>query len=213
MTFGDMQTRVGRGILRDDLAPYYGEYINEALREIQNRRSWTIQKNTVQVTLPASDGEASVTVATDLKELQKQPAVYFVADDGGLVPAETVFESQQIYRVWVFWGTPIVTWPPRVFFERNGQNAVIGMVEPRTEDFNFRVDYYRYLPDLVNRDDTSPFIDLYPEMVLALSKMIAFTDINDSDGLKTNSDIFELKLSAAGRQDAYAEVRGRQTHL
>jgi hypothetical protein len=213
MDFADIKARISRGVQRADLAASYGDYVNEALREIQNRRSWTDMKFTVNVALPASDNENTVTIASDFKELQKTPAVYFVTDDGGLIPAETVFESQQIYRVWVFWGTPIVTWPPRIFFERNGTSAVIGMVEPRTEDFNFRVDYFRYLPDLVNDTDTSPLLTAYPEMVLAKSKVIAFTDINDEEAMALHEGIYEKKFMEGARKDAYAEVRGRTLHL
>ena len=113
----------------------------------------------------------------------------------------------------IFQGTPIITWPPRIFFEQTGTGAILGMVEPRTENFKFRVDYYQYLPDLVSAEDVSPLITLYPEMILAKAKAIAFTDVNDAEAIATNEGIYEKKLAEAIRKEAYAEVRGRQTHM
>ena len=267
MDFSDIQAKVKQGVLRDDLDDFYGDYVNEALREIQNRRSFVAMKQVVYLSVspgvlgtggnvvpvgavwasgvgtlsfvitgfdigakyyynpgnsssvsadginpisvlngffvatkvsytllaPASAALQAVTAAvitaaidqvavlpSNCKELQKRHAVHYVCDDGGLMPVELVEEWQQIHRNWAYGGCPPVTWPPRAFYERRSDTeSVIGILEPLIQKFNFRVQYFGYLPDLVNDTDTSPIIDAYPRMVIAKAKAIAFSDIND----------------------------------
>lgn len=224
LDFVTARTRLGVSVQRDDLASSYGDFINEALKEIQDRRSWTCMKKTTQVTINPgenpvagdlgtdSEGSQTATLPADFKELQKQPAVHYVADDGGFIPADVVTEAEQIHRIWAFGGTPVSTWPPRVFYERNGTDAVLGVIEPITQALNFRVKYFSYLPDLAADGDTSPFLTLYPKMVLAKAKAIAFTEINDPAAIAAEEE-FEKKLGEAIRQDAYSEVAGRVLHM
>lgn len=211
-TFAYWKTRLAKRVLRDDLADSYGDYINTALRKIQNRRSWLAMKKTVNVSVPTGAGRETVALPADFKELQKRPAIQYITDDGQFIPAEVVTEEQQIYRVWAFGGTPITTWPPRVFFERLADGPILGVLEPLVQAFNFRVKYFGYLPDLVADEDTSPLADAYPEMVFAKAKVVAFTDINDSIATEFES-LFEKELSEAIKQDAYSEVRGMETRM
>jgi len=211
-TFAQFKDRLGRSVLRDDIAADYGTYINEALREAQNRRSWLCMKREVPLVVPTGTGRETAALPADFKELQKRPAVHYVTDEGLFIPADVVTEEQQVYRVWAFGGTPICTWPPRVFFERRATGAILGVLEPLSQAFNFTVKYYAYLPDLVADVDTSPLIDAYPMMVLAKAKAIAFSGLNDpvAAGFETE---FEKKLAEAARQDAYSEVAGRETRM
>jgi len=211
-TFLEWKTRLAKRVLRDDLADSYGDYFNEALREIQNRRSWLAMKKTVDVSVPTGYGRETVTLPADFKELQKRQAVQYITDDGQFIPAEVVTEEQQIYRVWAFGGTPITTWPPRVFFERLATGPILGVLEPLIQPFNFRVKYFGYLPDLAADGNTSPLADAYPEMVFAKAKVVAFTDINDPIAAEFET-LFEKKLGEAIRQDSYSEVRGMETHM
>ena len=210
--FAQFKDQLHARVLRDDLSANYGDYINQALREIQNRRSWTFMKNTVQpVTIPPSDGNATADLPADFKELQRRTAVEFIADDGGYIPAELVTEEQQIFRIWAFGGTPITTWPPRVFLLRES-TAKLGMIEPLIEPFSFRVKYFRFLPDLVNDTDTSPFIDAYPRMVFSKARAIAFDDINDPIA-ESHEEMFEKKLREAIAYDAHGEYAGVTTRM
>lgn len=300
LDFSYVKARVLQGILRDDLTAQYGDFVNEALREIQNRRSWTWMKNTVFLTVNPgvlgaggntvplgsvwptgsgtltfiitglavgaryyfSQGNASgisadgmnpvttkdgfftatqtsytllalstsssllitasvitagldqvATLPVNFKELQKWRPVHYVTDDGQLIPTDVVFEPQQIFRIWAFGGTPITTWPPRAYLERRGSGqSVIGIEEPLTSQFNFRVQYYGFLPDLVNDGDTHPAITQYPEMVIDLAKSIGFNTINDPEGATFRGN-FEDKISAAIRADSYSEDRGRELRM
>jgi hypothetical protein len=212
MTFLQFKERVNRGVLRSDLEGSVGDFINQALKEIQDRRSFTCMKRKIDLTVPAGSGNETVALPEGFKELQKRPAVHYVADDGSLIPAEVVSEEEQVRRIWAFGGTPISTRPPRVYFERNEVGAVLGLVEPMIQAMNFRVKYYAYLPDLVLDSDTSPLIDSYLAMVLAKAKSIAFSDINDEASRLFDGE-FEIKLAEAIRQDAYSEVAGRELRM
>jgi hypothetical protein len=210
-TFAQFKARLASGVQRSDLASSYGLFINEALREIQNRRSWTCMKVDASVSIATGTGRETAALPAAFKEFQRRTAVEYVADDGGFVPADVVTEEQQIYRIWAFGGTPMYTWPPRVFFLHQPA-ATLGVLEPLSQALNFRVRYYGYLPDLSADGDTSPLINAYPQMVLAKAKAIAFTEIVDPVAAQFE-ELFEKKLAEAVRQDAYSEVSGRITRL
>lgn len=301
MTFLDMQTRVNAGLLRADLVASVPGFINEAIREIENRHSFACMKDvtyrtiypgvqgaggnvvplgavwpavtgsqlSIQITgLPIGSryfyvqgngtalsldgttplatpegfftatattyyvlGANAVTgqlvtsgvidagldqvavMPTNFKELQRRQPVSFVSDDGSFVPAEVVYEHQEIFRVWAFGGCPIITWPPRLYMDkRSDKQMVLGLLNPIDRQFNIRAKYFKYLPDLVADGDTSPFIDAYPEMVLDKAKAVAFSDIND-ESTALFEGAFERKLLDAIRRDAYSEVVGRDLHL
>ena len=212
MNFSDMQARLGIGVLRTDLAPSYGEFINEALMEIQNRRSWTCMKVLELVTLGPSEEYGIVALQSNFKELQPEPAINYVTDDGGLIPAKVVFLEQEIHRVWAWSGAPMFTWPPRVFLIRQATETDIGIVEPLIEAINLSVGMFAYLPPLVNPTDLSPFITAYPMMVLAKAKSIAFSAINDPISNQFEIE-FEAKFRTAAYQDAYSEVAGRRLRM
>lgn len=221
ISFAALKTRLNGSVLRADLAASLGDFINEALREIQNRRSWTCMKKNVNVSIapgaitdegPDLEGSQTVALPADFKELQKRPAVHYIADDGGFIPADLVTEEEQIHRIWAFGGTPMQTWPPRVFLNLNGNDNVLGIIEPLSQALNFRVKYYAFLPDLSADADTSPLANSWPKMVLAKAKAIAFSEINDDIWEKAESE-FEKKLTEAIRQEAHAEVQGRETRM
>ncbi len=211
-TFAQWKARLAARVQRDDLAASYGGYFNTALRKIQDRRSWLAMKKTVNVAVPTGTGRETVALPADFKELQKRPAVHYITDEGQFIPAEVVTEEQQIYRVWAFGGTPICTWPPRVFFERTATGAILGVLEPLSQPFNFRVKYYGYLPDLALDSSTSPIADAYPELVFSKAKSVAFADINDPIAAVFEQQ-FEKELADAIRVEAYSEVRGMDTRL
>jgi hypothetical protein len=223
MDFSDMQARLGTAVLRTDLEPNYGEYINEAIVEIENMRSWTFMKFTETVVLGPGDGYEITPLVSAFKELRRAPAINFIADDGGMIPAVTVFEEEEIFRVWAWGGAPMFVWPPRVFLLRGpaspaqqaaGQTiqASIGIIEPLIETFNVSVNLFQYLPPLVNPTDMSPFITAYPNMVLEKAKEIAFSAVNDPQANLAFVE-FEKKYQKAASQDAYSEVAGRRLRM
>jgi hypothetical protein len=221
--FAEAQEALNRSILRADLQPYYGDFINEALVKIQNRRSWTFMKVTETIAVEPGAGYEITPLQSNFKELRREPSINFIADDGGMIPAVTVFEEEEIFRVWAWGGAPMFIWPPRVFLLRGpasptqlatGQTiqASIGIIEPLIEQFNMAVNMFAYLPLLVNPTDLSPFLIAYPDMVLEMAKVIAFTRVNDSERDKARGQ-FEIEYKAAASQDSYSEVAGRRLRM
>jgi hypothetical protein len=208
MTFLQLQERVSKGVQRADLEDLYPDFINEALREIQNRRSWTVMKDTTTVTIP--NGSSEIELPATFKEMQKsRPPVHAVCDDDVLMPVDLVFEEQETRRSWTFGG---LVYNYRVFLERSNGSNKLKILVPATEDIELRVKYYGYLPDLEADDDESPLANLYPEMVIAKAKAIAFTTINDPMEASME-ETFEKKFIAATVQDAHADVAGRETRM
>jgi len=215
MTFAEIVARVRKGVQRDDLVDEYPDFVNEALMEIQQKRSWSFMKTTLEpLTLLA--GDKTVALPADFKEFQNiRPPVHLILEDPAqplnsiYKPIEVVYEHEEQRRVWSFGG---LVWTMRLFMERVGTTATLGMVVPAEEDINLRVKYFAYLPALVNDNDTSPFIDAFPHMVLSAAKQNAFSTINDPFKDQMEAD-FQARFADAVRQDAYSEVAGRELRM
>lgn len=214
MNFQQLQTRLNTSVLRTDLAPNYPVYVNEALMLIQQRRSWICMKAEIpDLQMPTGTGREEAALPANFKELQPRISVFYVLHDGGLVPAEVVREDQQAFRIWAFGGTPLSQWPPRIYYERRGTGAILGVYEPCTEPFTLHIKYYQYLPQLVNPTDSNPFTIYWPQMVLAAARAAAFIDINDYEAADGAEKAFEGFFKLALAQDAHAEVAGRDIRM
>jgi hypothetical protein len=220
MNFADMQAAVKQGVLRNDLS--YDGFVNAALREIQNRRSWSFMRTRATVTLLA--GQTSVALPADYKELQNvRPAVTLAIQDpavpGGAVakPVNVVTESEQVRSAWNF---DITMFPlMSVFLTEESDFTTFGtqvktlnIVIPGTQDLVFNVRYYRFLPDLVNDNDVNQFMIQYPEMVELKAKTKAFNRINDPAAGQTEQ-LFGEQFGVAMRQDAYKDTTGRENRM
>jgi len=212
LTFAQWKVRLAKAVLRDDLADDYGTFLNEALLKIQQKRSWLAMRTSADLVIPTGAGRETIALPAGFKELQKRQAVQYLADGGGFIPADVVTEEQQIYRVWAFGGTPLTTWPPRIFLERQATGSVLGVIEPLSQVLNIRVKYFQFLPELVTDSATSPIADAYPGMVLAKAKVVAFTEINDPIAAAFETE-FDKQFAEAARQEAYSEVVGRETRM
>lgn len=221
MTFADLQTNVLTGVKRTDVGPY-GDLVNQAIREIQNRRSWSFMRTRTNITLPA--GQTSVALPADYKELQNvRPAITLAIQDpavpGGAVakPVQVVYEHQQVNFAWNFDLTmfPLMSvciTEESDFTTYGTQVKTLGIVIPGTQDLVFNVRYYRFLPDLVNDSDTNQFTIQYPELVELKAKAKAFNRINDpiADSVEQR---FGEQLMIAVREDAYKDTTGRENRM
>ena len=218
MTFLDMQNAVKQGVLRNDLS--YDQFINSALREIQQRRSWSFMRTRQTITLPA--GQTSVALPSNFKELQNvRPCIMLAIPDPSipgapvLKPVDVTYEQDETRRVWNWSASaPSI----RVFIQDEEDPVTFAPIKTINiaiavlEDMPFVVRYYRFLPDLVNDTDTSPFIDNYPEMVELKAKVKAFNRINDP-AAGTAEQIFGEQFGLASRQDAYKDVSGKENRM
>lgn len=103
MTYADIIQRLTIGVLRDDLVSSYPQFLNEALTEIQRRRSWqcmkqldyfTIKNNNSFVSLSLNDGGEP----TNFKELTIQDSpIHLRAQDLVLTPCD-VWTMEKVLR-------------------------------------------------------------------------------------------------------------------
>ncbi len=217
-----LQARVNLGVLRADVAAAssnYADFINEARRELQNKRSWSFMKASADLTI--LQGDKTVALPDGFKELQPEGSngspVSFILHDpnvpGAVWPVTIHFEAEEIRRLWLF-GGQVSVWfgEMRLFLRVNANGAILGLEIEATEDMEFRVEYIGYLPDLVAPTDECPLTNAYPEMVIAKSKSLALAAINDGAAvaLETLSD---SKFKEASLADARADLVGRDLRM
>ena len=219
--------RIGVGVLRSDLAaasnggnaatPYIG-YLNDALKEIQDMRSWTCMKKDGVVTI--AQGLKSVSMPGDFKELQPKiegSPVNFILQDpnnpGALFSVPVIFEQQAIRKLFLFAGMGTYYGVRlQVFLKRDSTGVILGIEQPAFQDLNFRVSYMAYLPPVLLPTDTNPISDAWPAMVIAKAKALAFSDINDPASRDLEM-VAVLKFKQASIEDSRADLVGRDFHM
>lgn len=230
MTFSDIIQRLTIGVLRDDLVSTYPSFINEALTEIQRRRSWqcmkqldlfTVHNNATGVSLNTNDSGA----ATNFKELTLQESpIHLKAQDLTLTPCDVwtlekvlrrqarLISNSILYTVYSHPDTTRRVSVP-VYVQWIGGNPTLNILFAASGDLPFQVSYYGYLPDLVvGSNETNEFTLRYPEMIVNKSKAIAFAAVNDPIAGDFEA-LFEKKFSEAAAKDAYQEIAGLQLRM
>lgn len=232
MTLSDIVARLTKGIMRDDLEDDYVSIVNEALVEIQRRRSWqcmravdyfTILSGASQVSLLTNDDSE----ATRFKELtQGKSPVHLQFSQGGSVlltpcdvwPREKLLRRQArlisnslLYSVYSNPSVALRTQVP-VYIDWQAGQPVLNILFPAQSALPFSVSYYGYLPDLAEDSDSNEFTLHYPEMTIAKAKSIAFTVINDP-AAEDFEGLFEKKFKEAAAQDAYQAVAGMDLRM
>lgn len=204
MTFAELKRWVEKGVQRADLDDDYGTFVNEALREIQQRRSWSAMKDKTTVTIPS--GSYTVTLPANFKELQHvRNPVNLVLTDGGLAPIDVVFEEAELKRAWQMGSMAI--WTTRAYLYRDETGTVLGLVGQVAEDLDFQVKYFGFLDELVEDADTNQLTTLFPWMIIEKAKALALMALNDPQATESEGN-FEKKYAEATRRDAYSEVSG-----
>jgi hypothetical protein len=230
MTFTDIIQRLTIGVLRDDLVSTYPSFINEALVEIQRRRSWqcmkqldffTIPNNLSAIPLATNDNGA----ATNFKELTLQDSpIHLKAQDLVLTPCDVwplekvlrrqarLISNSILYSVYMHPDTTRRVSVP-VYVQWTGGNPTLNILFAANGALPFQVSYYGYLPDLVvGTNETNEFTLHFPEMVVSKAKAIAFAAINDPMAADFEA-LFEKKFMEAAAKDAYQEIAGLQLRM
>lgn len=232
MTLADIVARLTIGVMRDDLVALYPGFINEALTEIQRRRSWqcmravnffTILNGASTVSLLTADGA----VATRFKELSigKSPVHLQFTQAGSTLltpcdvwPREKLLRRQArlisnslLYSVYSNPSVALRTQVP-VYVDWQAGQPVLNILFPAQSDLPFSVSYYGYLADLAANGDSNEFTLHYPEMVVNKAKAIAFAAINDPMASDLEL-LFEKKFTEAAAQDAYQAVAGMDLRM
>lgn len=224
MNLGDIVDRISRGVMRDDLADSYPDFVNEALREIQRRRSWLCMKQTAYFTIV--NGASSVSLLADddandtnFKELTKGTSpVHLRNSDNVLTPCEVwtrekllrrqarLISNSILYSVFMHPNLARRVSVP-VFIQWEKGTPYLNVLFAADSDLPFSVSFYGYLDDLAEDSDTNDLTTQYPEMVIAKAKAIAFETINDP-ATADFEELFDKKFSEASAQDAYSALAG-----
>ncbi len=221
MTFAQMKTRLYKSVQRDDYLVAnsadvnYGTFINDAVREIENRKSWTTMKQTADVVI--ASGDQSVDLPERFKSLQNlRPPVHVVLNDPNigqniLKPVNVTWSEVEYRRLWMMGG---MAWDVQTWIERTGlMDCTLNIASIAGTNLTFRVKFYQYSAPLSGDSDESLLEQLYPRMVMMKAKEIAFEAINDFDALNEAVKQFEILFTHASRTDNYADVAGREGRM
>lgn len=217
-----LKARVNLGVLRADVAAAssgYADFINQAIKELEDLRSWNCMSTQVNVTILSTT--KSIPIPADFKELDARntnggPIAFVLTDPnnpGAVYPVIASFEAEELRRFFKFGGQLAIAFGEmRVFLKTDKTGTVLGMVSPALEDLTFRIDYYQYLPDLVEETDTSPLAEAYPEMVIAKAKALALASINDAAAQGAEA-MASAKFKEASFKEARAALQGRELRM
>lgn len=219
LTFEDIRRRVKIGVDRDDLEDLYNDYINQAIREVENRRSFSYMKKSAPVTI--NPNEQTVSMPDDFKELVRQTSPIVRVTDTNLgTPAITpcaIYSRQRLESMNSSFGTLIAQTSGReqkvsILVDVDADKWFISLLSPSLEVINFRVNYYGYSERLTDNDAEHPLFTYYPNLVVAGTKYMIFQDINDPQKNETEQE-FERQLLKAKGTDSIISFSGFDSHM
>lgn len=219
MTYAELQSRLYKTIQRDDFLVAnsadvnYGTFTNEAIRECENRKSWSTMKATSDVVIPS--GDRSVALPDGFKALQNlRPPVHIVLTDPNtgavLKPVNVSWQEVELRRLWIMGG---MAWSVQTWIERTAADCTLNIASLAGENLTFRVKYYKYSDPMTADGDTNALELLYPRMVLTKAKEIAFEAINDFEAQEKAAMAFEILFTHASKQDNWSDVAGREARM
>lgn len=99
-----------------------------------------------------------------------------------------------------------------VWIEQNAGVWSINIIFQAWQDITFLVDFYGFLENPENEDDTNFFLSNYEQMCMAKAKAIAWEEIND-DIAEQAENLFDKEFRESAFDDAYRAVRGVETRM
>ena len=198
-------------------------YINHAVQELCNRRSWVGMKNQVTFTIPSGNGSANLPSnfkepQSGLNALQAQSQSTPTGFDLWFLYSKQELERLAIIGVDAPSNKAYIDWNPT---SNCWTVTTLGQVG---SDTNFSLDCYTYFPDLVNPTDTNYMTTFYPFLVLEQAKVYAFRHAaidNVTGQLVPGKTEFanqcqaevERLFAIASADDAYKNIRGRRFRM
>lgn len=189
-TFATLQQMLTESVNRSDKEHLYDEWINRAIRTIQQDNTFNRLRTKREVTVPI--GGSSVSLPDDFNQFTRERDPVRVKGGGNnaidypcrLMTEEEVinFKSAALYPV-----SPIsvlgsnIGLPVFLTYDED-EHQVLNLFSGAADAITFVVSFFRYTRELVQPEDTNFLLQDYPELVIAKVKSIAFTDVNDSLG-------------------------------
>jgi len=220
MTLADMQSLVHHATKKDGLLGAIPTLMNDALKQIQQRRSWSCMKNMITLTIPS--GQSSVALPATFKCPQRGKNPLKGSNPlsvVGYVPWVLV-TKQELERLQMIGQT--TTDRRASIFQEGGvwkltmAGYLAGFVFSAPYDTTFNLDAYSYLPKLTAAADTNDFLEQYPQMVLELTKELVYalddSDDND-DAIQRAHSRYDDEFQRCSIDDANREVSGRDIRM
>ena len=203
--------------------------INEALNQLQLRRSWNCMKATITFTLPAT-GPGPFTYALPSTYKEQQSGVnclraYTLAPFGNSI--WRVFTRQEVQRLRQI-GVNVAE---RTAFLEQDVNGIwtIYFPGPLDEgtlppDTNFEFDIYQMLPAVSALTDENDLMRKYPMLVLEMTKYLIFSIGSDEDSTNAKNEALRMingdpsqgmvgYFTQASLDDNSRNVRGRTSRF
>jgi hypothetical protein len=198
--------------------------INEALNQIQQRRSWNCMKVPLQFILPVTGpGPYAYALPATFKELQ--------SGANSLSASSTAFFGNSIWRIFtrqevnrlqqigtnVSERTAFLEQSPAGIWSVNFPGPLtMGTLPP---DTNFNLDTYSFLPPVVLPTDENDLMAKYPMLVLEFTKFLMYSLGADEDSIAAKNEAtamingkpggFAGYFAQASADDASRATRGR----
>lgn len=166
-------------VQRDDVAPKYLSFVNEAVRELARMHSFLEMKATGTGTVAVNATRAAL--PADFKELQNSRYSVFDAVSGGLSRLAPVFIRSEVEKLL---GAGLV--PPTGFiytqdFTEGTASFRLDLVAPAAALHTLSIFYFAYPAEIPDPSGgaTTPLITYYFNLVKEKALSIAFKSIND----------------------------------
>lgn len=213
MTLADIKSLVHHSTGKDKILGVFPTLINQALRDIQTRRSFICNKDVVSVTITA--GTDSVALPSNFKEPQrgknplKSNDVY---NPTGYVVWK-LLSNQELERVTEY-GDACAS--RRASIRTNAAGHTLYISALAASNIAFLLDSYVFLPALVADADTNYLLTNYPQMVLEKTKELAYgvdEEPGDADKAMNSYARYVNQFNIASADDASRETSGRSFRM
>lgn len=200
-------------VMRDDLAEFYKDWVNQSIREICQDASFNCMRHLAQVTIPASS--SSVALPNDFKELTPaRTPIHLVGTDGKLSPVD-VTRREDIIKIRATYLSPIatsLTGSIDVYLSSDADGWTLNLLDATTTAATFAVSYFRILPAIEAETDGNYLTRTYEDMVKSKLRAIAFAEVNDPIAASWEAK-YELAKRRAVGDDARRWAKGRKTQM
>lgn len=213
------------GVQRNDLRAEYKDFINQAIHNAQERRSWGCMTHKDTKTLQS--GRTFVIMPGDFKELQRGQAPIGILNNqttsfGPLylpcrIMSKRELERLNTYGVYngvFFYGLfsqalnpyQFVNLP--IYIDWQDGFPAINILGKASTDITFIINYFKWIPSLEKEEDTNWFTMTAPEMIYNKAMALAFEMIKDYEAAQFHEQLYDKYLLIASRSDDYAQVAG-----
>lgn len=213
MNLGEMKALVHHATKNDVLLGVFPTLINQALRQIQQRRSFRNMKRTLQTLV--GGGYSVGVLPPDFKEPQRGTHPLRVSDstvDSNYRHAWKLISKQE--ASWI--NGRGLGYNVAYLDTTDGVNWSVNLTAPAASNIYCFLDSYVFSLDLTSDADTHYLITNYPQMVLEKTKSLAFA-LEDAEKNQRNLEISEMRFleefKVAAADDSSREVSGRNFRM